>query len=416
MERFSAQLEQSVGQARRRWSVPGVAIGVLRDGEVVTAADGICELGRPEPVTSETLFRVASITKPFVATLAMTLVQDGLLALDEPPAGSTVEATVRQLLSNQGGLATEWPVWFDGSDEPDEAVFRLLQGDPERLPVGPGELFSYCNVGFWLVGAAIQRTLGITFEAAMHERVLEPLGLSSTSFAAETPAANGHNQVRPGADEHARLDYVYPRARRASGGLWSTVGDLLRFAEHHLGGPGPLTAESIAEMQKPHIAGHGFDYGLGWFLNHRRGRLTVEHPGSAAGFQTLLLLVPGESLAVATLSNSSRGAAAIRDVLAGLELAEAEPSFVELEDLSAFAGSYRGQQLELEIEAEADGLRVEVAEIDPFVPDRQVYPPMHARPVGEREFEIVEGEWPGERFDFPRPGLVRMTLLAQRVE
>src|SRR4051812_859470 len=416
MERFSAQLEQSVGQARRPWSLPGFAVGVLGGGEVTSAADGVCELGRPEPVTSETLFRVASITKPFVATLAMTLVQDGLLALDEPPAGSTVEATVRQLLSNQGGLATEWPVRFDGGDESDEAVFRLLQGEPERLPVGPGELFSYCNVGFWIVGAAIQRTLGITFEAAMHERVLEPLGLASTSFVAETGAAQGHNQVRPGADEHARLEYVYPRARRASGGLWSTVGDLLRFAEHHLGGPGPLTPESIAEMQKPHIPVHGFDYGLGWFLNRRRGRLTVEHPGSAAGFQTLLLLAPEESLAVAALSNSSRGARAIRDVLADSELAEADPSFVELEDLAAFVGSYRGQTLELAIEAEEEGVRVEVAEIDPFVADRQVYPPMHARPVGAREFEIVDGEWAGERFDFPRPGLVRMTMLAQRVE
>src|SRR3954464_5821934 len=117
MERFSAQLEQSVGQARRRWSVPGFAVGVLRDGEIATAADGVCELGQAEPVTPETLFRVASITTPFVATLAMTLVQGGLLDGGEPPAGSTVEATVSQLLSNQGGLETMWTPWFDRSDE-----------------------------------------------------------------------------------------------------------------------------------------------------------------------------------------------------------------------------------------------------------------------------------------------------------
>jgi hypothetical protein len=169
-------------------------------------------------------------------------------------------------------------------------------------------------------------------------------------------------------------------------------------------------------MRKPHVPVHGFDYGLGWFLNRRRGRLTVEHPGSAAGFQTLLMLIPGEGLAVAALTSSSRGAAAIREVLADLELAEAEPTFVQLGDLSAFAGLYRGQTLEVGIEVEDEGVRVEVAEIDPFVPDRQVYPPMHARPVGEREFEIVDGEWVGERFDFPRPDLVRMTVLAQRVE
>src|SRR6185312_11784733 len=289
MERVLAQLDEFLAPARERWSVPGLAVGVLADGDVVTASDGLCELGSPEPVSPETVFRIASITKPFVATLAMTLVQDGLLALDERPPGSTAEATVRQLLSNQGGLAPEWPVPFDGSDDSDDAIFHLLEGEPEPLPVGPGELFSYSNAG---------------------------LGLSSTSFVAGGAAAQGHNQVAPGADEHAPLDYVYPRARRASGGLWSSVGDLLRFANHHLGGPGPLTPESVAEMQRPHISSHGFDYGLGWFLTARRGRTTVEHGGSAAGYQSLLLLVPGEGVAVAALTNSSRGSLAIRDVLA----------------------------------------------------------------------------------------------------
>lgn len=416
MERVSAQLDESVAPARERWSVPGLAMGFLADGDFVTAADGLCELGSSERVSPQTVFRIASITKPFVATLALTLVQDGLLALDERPPGSTAEATVRQLLSNQGGLAPEWPRPFDGSDESDEALFRLLEGEPERLPVGPGELFSYCNAGFWLVAAGIQRVLGITFEQAMHERVLEPLGLMSTSFVPGGAAAQGHNQVEPGADEHAPLEYVYPRARRASGGLWSSVGDLLRFAEHHLGGPGPLTAESVAEMQRPHIISHGFDYGLGWFLSSRRGRLTVEHPGSAAGYQSLLLLVPEENVAVAALSNSSRGGLTIRDVLAELGLAEEESRFVEPGDLSEFAGRYRGQKLELTVEPDRDGLVIEVAELDPFVSDRQMYPAVRARRVGEREFELVDGDWVGERFDFPRPGLARMTVLVQRVE
>ena len=135
MKRSSSQLDEFVAPARERWSVPGLAVGFLKDGDVVTAADGLCELDSPEPVSPETVFRIASITKPFVATLAMTLVQDGLLALDERPPGSTAEATVRQLLSNQGGLAPEWPVPFDDSDESDEAIFRLLEGEPERLPV-----------------------------------------------------------------------------------------------------------------------------------------------------------------------------------------------------------------------------------------------------------------------------------------
>src|SRR5215475_2753664 len=217
----------------------------MRDGEIVMAADGQQELGRPDPVTPETVFRIASITKPFTATLAMTLVQEGLLALDEPPAGTHIEATVRQLLSHQGGLAAEWPEPLDDSE-----LLELTEGDPEYLPVAAGELFSYCNSAFWFVAAGIARTLGTSFEDAMRTRVIEPLGLASTGFEADDPA-RGHEQVEPGADEHAPAETWYPPGRTASGGLWSSVPDLLRFAEHHLGAPGPLTAASVAEMQRP---------------------------------------------------------------------------------------------------------------------------------------------------------------------
>src|SRR4051794_18002942 len=101
MERVSAQqLEEWAAEARARWSVPGLAVGLFHDGETITAADGICQLGRTERVSPATSFRIASITKPFTATLALRLAEDGLLALDQPPAGARVEATVRQLLSH----------------------------------------------------------------------------------------------------------------------------------------------------------------------------------------------------------------------------------------------------------------------------------------------------------------------------
>jgi CubicO group peptidase (beta-lactamase class C family) len=409
------QLEYRVAEARRRWSIPALAVGVLQDGAVVSAADGVLELGRPKAASPDTVFRLASITKPFTATLAMTLVQDGLLALDEPPPGTPVEATVRQLLSHQGGLVSEWPEPLDGVGDNDDALLRLTERQPARLPVRPGELFSYCNVGFWFVAAAIARVLGTTFEEAMRTRVLEPLGLRSTGFEAEAPAI-GHIQVEKGAVEHARAEERYPRVRRPGGGLMSSVGDLLRFAEHHLGGPGPLTAQSIAEMQRPLTAGPGFRYGLGWFLWETPAGSAVGHPGSVLGYESLLRLVPGERLAVAALSNSSRGYAAIRDVMRDLELSEEEPSEVSHENLAAFAGRYRGHDVELEFVPEDGGLRVERTEIDPFTGEASVYPSVRARPIGEREFVIVDGEWRGDRFDFPRPGFVCMGYLATRIE
>ena len=411
------QLAAWAGEARERWSLPGLAVGVLRDGEVVAAADGVCALGRDEQVAPDTVFRIASITKPFVGTLAMTLVQDGLLALDEPPPGSPVDATVRQLLSHQGGLASEWPAPLDEVGESDDSLLRLCELEPERLPVGAGDLFSYCNVGYWLVGAAIARASGTTFEEAMGDRVLEPLELRATRFEPER-AAQGHEQVLPGSDEHRRADPAFPRVRRPSGGLWSSVDDLLRFASHHLGGPGPLTEAAIAEMQRPHVTAPGSRVGLGWFLTRRAGRTTVEHPGSVAGYQSLLLLVPEERCAFAALSNSSRGGAAIRDVLERLELGPKPRPDRRLphDELAVFAGRYVGQGFELEIVPDDGWLRMESTELNPLTGERHVNPSERARPVGDREFEIVDGEARGDRFNFPRDGFVCVGPLATRVE
>ena len=346
----------------------------------------------------------------------MTLVQDGLLGLDEQPPGSPVDATVRQLLSHQGGLACEWPEPMDRFGEDDHALLQLLDGKPERLPVGPGELYSYSNVGFWLVGAAIARVCGMSFEEAMRTRVLEPLSLHETSFEPRA-AARGHNQVKPGADEHRAVEDKYPRVRRPSGGLWSSVADLLRFAEHHLGGPGPLSEDSRAEMQTSQIETGSESYGLGWDLHESRGGRIVEHPGSVAGFQSLLRLVPAEGVAFAGLTNSSRGMAALRDALErlGLDREEAPDVTLSADELASFAGRYQGQGMELCFSPDDGGLRVELTLLDPFTGEADEYPSVHARPIGVREFEIVDEEWRSDRFDFPRDGFVNMVTLATRV-
>jgi CubicO group peptidase (beta-lactamase class C family) len=193
----------------------------------------------------------------------------------------------------------------------------------------------------------------------------------------------------------------------------------LRFAVHHLGGPGPLTPASIAEMQRPQIALAGGSYGLGWLLAETRALPTVEHAGSVLGFQSLLLLAPQDRVAVAALTNSSRGSAAIRDVLEHLGLGPAPVADrpLSVAELAALTGRYQGQNFEVEITTEDGGLSVAATEVDPFSQETQIYPTVRARPVGEREFEIPDGEWRGERFDFPREGFVCfLGRLAARTE
>ena len=389
----SEELAAWAGEARERWSVPAISVGLLHDGVTVTAADGAA----PDDV-----FRIASVTKPFVATLA-----HGLLDLDTPPPATRVEATVTQLLSHQGGLACEWPGPLEEYGDDDEALLRLAAGEPRFLPFGPGELFSYSNVGFWLVGAAIARASGMTFEEAMRTLVLEPLGLKATGFEAQNPVP-GYVQVAPGADEHRRFDGRYPRVRRSSGGLWSSVGDLLRFAESQF---------DRRDLQQPLISGPGFEHGLGWFLRERDGRRSVEHRGSAAGYQSLLALLPEERFAFAALTNSTRGVAAINDLLDRLELSTPSPHDFPLppEALAGFAGRYEAPGVRFELEPDRPGLRLEYSEKDPFRRQWDAYPPVRLRPVAEREFELVEGEWRGERLGFPRDDVVSFGIVAQRV-
>jgi CubicO group peptidase (beta-lactamase class C family) len=375
----SDELADWAGEARERWNIPAIAIGLLRDGATVTASVGAA----PDDV-----FRIASITKPFVATLAHEL-----LDLDAPPPGTRVAATVRQLLSHQGGLACEWPGSLEEFGDDDEALLRVAAGEPRLLPFGPGELFSYSNVGFWLVGAAIAQSCGTTFEEAMHTQVLDPLALGSTGFETESPVP-GYVQVAPGADEHRRFDGGYPRVRRPSGGLLSSVGDLLRFAESQF---------ERRDLQRSLVSGPGFEHGLGWFLRKRAGRRSVEHPGSAAGYQSLLLLIPEE--------------AAITDLLDRLGLATDTPEEVPLtsEQLGEFVGRYEAPGARLELSRDANGLRLDYSEKDPFRREWDAYPPIRLRAVSEREFELVDGEWRGQWLGFPREDVVSFGVVAQRV-
>jgi CubicO group peptidase (beta-lactamase class C family) len=194
------RLPEIVREARAGTGVPAVAVGLLVDGRFELVADG--------PVDVDTPFRIASITKWFTASLAA-------LTLDlDAPAWECVSA--RRLLSHTADLRSN---------------------QAEALPEQCRGLWSYSNAGYVLAGKACEAAAGASYSDAVRERLLEPLGLQATSFDEPRGAAPGH--VQAGGTGHRPAPPVeYRASRRAAGGLWSTVGDLLRFGEHQLGGPG----------------------------------------------------------------------------------------------------------------------------------------------------------------------------------
>ena len=367
-----------------------VAYGISAGGERT-----IESVGGADP---EGIFRIASVTKPFVAALVLTLVQDGVLDLDAPvarylprlslPAGPV---SLRQCLSHQAGLEHEWSTPLADYGDGDDALDRLAEGAPVAAPVAPGTWFSYASAGFYIAAACTQAVVETPFEEALRRRILDPLRLPRTSFEGDSPLE-------------------YPRARRAGGGLYSCVDDLLAFAEHLLGGPGPLTPDSLAEMTAPQIAAPGGSYGLGIGIRDAGGRRILEHGGSVPGFRSLLTFVPREQVAFVGLSSSDRGRPAIdelRDRALGLEPPKPEAVESDADALAAAAGTYDTQTFGVTLAPADGGLDLEIAEANERVA-------AFAAPSGPGVFRVFEGQEEGLEVELLEPGLIRVGGMVAR--
>ena len=449
---LSADLHTFAEASLAKWHVPGAAIGILKDGEMRFAAFGRSRLDVPYPTTHDTLFRVASITKPFTATLAMTLVNDGLLDLDRPiaeylPGIALSDAdddwqdaiTMRHLLSHTAGIDCELPVNLAVLGNGDEALADAVgfYGGLHQW-AKPGQIMSYGNTGFWLAGHVIATILGTTFEEAMRARVFRPLGLQRTVFtAAEAivfPTALGHEPRSHEDPTHELIrSYAYPRARTPSGGVISTVEDLLTFAAWHLGErpelPISLSAALREAMREPQVRLRGADsetWGIGWDLAATSdGTTLIGHGGSYGGFQTQLTLVPERGFAFAILTNSARGGMANAEIEQwvlqhelGLAADDPTPVTLPAAELARFAGTYRQPLATYDIAATADGLAVTVRSRGLAGEDEPAAPVIRMSPIGERDFYVTRGGSKGTRADFvpdPETGELNRVRIGLRI-
>jgi CubicO group peptidase (beta-lactamase class C family) len=372
---------QGCEAAALQWDVPALAVGVSLAGELETAAIGC---------SPDAVFRVASVTKPFTA-----LACSELLDLNAPTGVWPQDVRVRHLLSHTSGFDCELPEpeqarFGDGDDALEQCVSEL---HGVRRWVGVEQCWSYANTGYWLAGLLAARAAGSTYEEAVLERIARPLGLESTSFGEPELDASGPD---------ARSD-PYPRARRPSGGLVSNVADLLRFGARVNGAP---------QLRIVHGKPVGGVYGLG-LSGERVGGLEVwGHGGSYGGFQSTLLTVPDRDAVLVGLTNASRGGKALWEIenmfferLLGARRRTPETYDMPAEVRESFIGSYANSDGWYEVAFSVDGV-VATFEDGEYA----------ARPIGERTFEIVEGDRVRERFDFPLEGFGRFgSRLAERV-
>ena len=290
----------------KRQNIPGLALAVIKDGVVVKAEGyGVADRGTKAPVTPNTLFKIASVSKQFMAAGIMVLVQEGRVSLadtvdryipDVPAAWRVI--TLRQLLSHTGGLMREGPGWTPSSTS-DLDVIRSAYGAPLRST--PGTKWEYSNLGYTIVAEIMARVSGRPWTEFVADRVFRPAGLLTTR--ATTPerlpgraAGYSDNDLLKDAEEWSTV--------RPGGGFMSTVLDLAKW-DAVLDGNTVLNEASRREMwaPTPRADGTTATYGLGWFVSRPGARRQVWHSGGLPGFASQLHRYYDDRVTVITLIN-----------------------------------------------------------------------------------------------------------------
>jgi CubicO group peptidase (beta-lactamase class C family) len=356
-----------------RHSVPGAALGILHDGAVTTASYGVADVTSGEPITPGTRFAAGSLTKSMVATAIARLAGAGRLSLDDPVVEHVPElresvwaagVTLRDLMANRGGLPLRADLEFGfgrRSQVDDDALARLTADIPRD--VARSSVWSYSNVGWCVVGRAMETATGATWEDVMRRQLLDAEGMSETSFAVgpgSTARVSGHDTTAAG------LVPVEPLASRAygpaGGTAVTTVADLMRFASLHLDDP------SLAELRVVHsdlsIYGWLDSWCLGWARFDWGDAPVWGWDGVVSGERSVLRLVPEQRAAVMLMTNGDTGRAVYRSLFAelmestvgiGVPPLRLERSQCAADDLSRFAGVYGWPDRRVEVTPTASG-------------------------------------------------------------
>ena len=419
MTQTAADMAQALGDAfspaMQDLDVPGVAVGVLAGGEAATWSSGVTNRRHPLPVTPSTIFQLGSISKTFVATAAMSLVETGRLQLDDPivryvpnlrlsTERLTQSVTTLHLLTHTSGWVGDY---FGDTGQGDDALARFaakLAKAPQLTP--PGWTYSYNNSAFNLAAHVVASAAGAPYEQVVRDTVLRPLGMRHTGYTAEGAithrVAAGHRHGDP-------QPWRRPRAHSGAGGVLSTVDDLLAYARFHLRGEPPiLTDEDRLVMQRAQRpAGSLCDHvGLAWMIDEHRGHTMVHHGGTTNGYQTDLRLVPDLDLAWILLTNSDHhhqlDRIAVRTLLGDAPLgSDYRPA-----DLAPYAGHSEAVLAELYVVAGDDGLSLQIS-----TPVRSMWDPTEPPPAPEwtklrfrDEDRVValDMPWTGHRAEFVR--------------
>ncbi|SDK76123.1 serine hydrolase domain-containing protein [Natronincola ferrireducens] len=339
------QLEDYIEKTMFYQDIPGVAMVITDKNKIIYSKGfGITDILSKKPVTEKTIFHMASITKLFVATAIMQLVEKEKIDLHKPVTHYLThfsiedkrykKITVLQMLSHTSGIPDCEDYGWDRPEYDDEALKRYITGLKDiHLISDPGKEFHYSNIAYEILGYLIEVVSDMTFEDYIKKHIIEPLEMEDSTLLSRSQSDEMAKPHSKNQDKKVVLSQVFPYNRRhaPSSTLTSNLVDMSKWAIVNLNrgvfqGKKILGESSYRLMWSPtmNIKGEEQKIGLGWFLS-KQGQYDIKgHEGSDIGFRTSFGVIPEQSLGIGVFANmdnvsTRRIMRAAFDIILGVE-------------------------------------------------------------------------------------------------
>jgi CubicO group peptidase (beta-lactamase class C family) len=425
-------------------SVPGAAVGIYRGGTEEYAFHGVTSVDNPLPVDASTLFQFGSTGKTYTATAILRLVDQGLVDLSAPVRRYVPElrlkdesvaagVTVLHLLNHTAGWDGDY---HRDTGAGDDALARYVAGMADIDQVNAlGAEVSYNNASLSLAGLLIEKVTGSTYEKAIQDLLLDPIGMSQTYiFPGDVMTrrfAVGHSNNPDGTVTVAR-PWPLPRSATPAGGMSATAADQIAWAKFHLNdgrtasGDQLLPADLVRSMRQPTVTmpgnALGDAVGITWMLRRLGDVTLVQHGGTTIGQHSAFVMVPEQDFVVIVLTNSGPGGEQLNTEIVDwalehyLGVVEPEPDLLPVTEdtLGEYTGDYDAIALSVTIAPSLPNLVVRTSMKPEVLAElgevNENHEPLLLGLVtdGPDQYVVTEGAMKGMRGYFTRDGSGRV--------
>ncbi len=321
----TVQINKIVLKQKKVFDIPGIAVGMIKDGDIIyTDAHGVKGLNTGDSLTTQSLFHMASVSKPFVATAIVQLMEKGKIDLDEKLTHYLPyfvmdderykDITIKHMLNHTSGIPDVDDYEWDNPQYDDGAAERYARSQQTiKLDFAPGAQYNYSNAAFDILCDVISKVSGMTFEDYTKENIFEPVGMkNSTFFKPDVPQELATKPHLIDDSLNVVVSKIYPYNRRHAGSstLHSNVEDMLLWAEVNLN-KGMINGKRIYEESSYKLLttsqtklNETRSVGLSWFLDSINNHQMIFHQGGDVGYSTFFAFIPAKKSAIAMMVNA----------------------------------------------------------------------------------------------------------------